>query len=253
MLRHKTTSLICLIAIVLLTIASLNSLVSPWSILIVGVFWLGLTSLGVFDIRLSYFIPVFYRKKTDDNTIALTFDDGPTSFTPAILDLLDRYDAKATFFCIGQQMEQYPEIVSRIHQEGHLIGNHTYSHSNFFGFFGSSKVKTEIHKTDLLIRKNTQKENQYFRPPFGITNPHIAKALKQTGHLVIGWNIRSLDTVIGDKNKILDRITKKLKPGSIVLLHDTSEKTVAVLEQLLHVLEKKNYTLVTIEKLLKDE
>lgn len=253
MFRHKTISLFCLVAAIVLIVAAYCSIV-PWrSLFIVIIVWLGLTGWGVSDIRLGYFTSVIFKVKTDNNTIAITFDDGPTPFTGKILDLLGRYDAKATFFCIGRQINSYPEIFNRIHREGHMIANHTYSHSNFFGFFSSAKVKGEIQATDMLIRRLTGKENKYFRPPFGITNPHIAKAVNDTGHKVVGWNIRSLDTIIDDENKILKRITKKLKPGSIVLLHDTSDKTVNALEELLYILKKKNYRMVTVEKFITDE
>lgn len=221
--------------------------------LFTGIIWLGLTTWGAFDIRLGYFVTTINSKKTKNNKIAITFDDGPTEFTPKFLDLLAKYDAKATFFCIGKQIEKHPEILERIYKAGHQIGNHSYSHSNSFGFFSSEKVKEEIQKADTLIEQITTKENQYFRPPFGVTNPHIAKAVKQTKHKVIGWNIRSLDTVIDDEKKILNRITKKIKSGSIILLHDTSDQSLRVLEHLLLTLQQKNFQPVTIEKLLEDE
>lgn len=247
MFPHKTISLLCIILIIG-TIISGNY---GW-LLLIGFVWLALTIWGAFDIRLGYFIPTINSVKTKKNKIAITFDDGPTEFTPEFLDLLTKYDAKATFFCIGKQIEKHPEIINRIHTEGHQIGNHSYSHSNSFGFFSAEKVEEELRKTDLLIQEITGKKNHYFRPPFGVTNPHIAKAIKELKHQVIGWNIRSLDTVIEDENKILKRITKKLKSGSIILLHDTSDKTVNVLEQLLLTLQGENYQIVTIEKLIKD-
>ncbi len=247
MFRYKTISLLCILLIIGMIIFGYYG----W-ILVVGIVWLGLTAWGAFDIRLGYFLPVFYRKKTSKKIIAITFDDGPTEFTPKILDVLQKFDVKATFFCIGKQIEKHPDIFRRIHTEEHQIGNHSYSHSNSFGFFSAQKVKEELQKTDLLIEKITGEKNHYFRPPFGVTNPHIAKAVKAVNHQVIGWNIRSLDTVIEDKNKILQRITNKIKPGSIILLHDTSEKTLWVLEQLLLTLQRENYQIVTIEKLIKD-
>lgn len=246
-MKHKTISALCIVLVVLLILFGFYKLS-----LLVGVFWLGLTTWGAFDIRLGYFLPVFYRKKTNKKIIAITFDDGPTEFTPKVLDILEKHNAKATFFCIGKQIEKHPDICIRIHSEGHQIGNHSYSHSNSFGFFSAEKIKTELQKTDSLIEKITGKKNHYFRPPFGVTNPHIARAVKALNHKVIGWNIRSLDTVIEDKNKILNRITHKIQPGSIILLHDTSEKTLWVLEQLLLTLQRENYKTITIEKLLKD-
>lgn len=248
MFQHKTISIFCLLIVI-----ALIAFGHYWGLLIVAIVWIGLTSWGAFDIRLGYFVPTINFKKTSNNKIAITFDDGPTEFTPEFLDLLTKYDAKATFFCIGKQIEKHPDIFRRIHAEGHQIGNHSYSHSNSFGFFSSEKIKKELQKTDLLIQEITGEKNHYFRPPFGVTNPHIAKAIKELKHQVIGWNIRSLDTVIEDENKILKRITKKLKSGSIILLHDTSDKTVNVLEQLLLTLQRENYQIVTIGKLLEND
>ena len=248
MFQHKIISIFFLLLVIALIVFGYY-----WILVFVLIIWLGLISWGAFDIRLGYFIPTINSVKTKNNKIAITFDDGPTEFTPEFLDLLSKYDAKATFFCIGKQIEKHPEILDRIYKEGHQIGNHSYSHHKSFGFFSSKKVKKEIQKTDTLIEQITTKKNQYFRPPFGVTNPHIAKAIKQTKHKVIGWNIRSLDTVIEDENKILERITKKLQSGSIILLHDTSDKSLRVLEQLLLTLQQKNFQSVTVEKLVEND
>lgn len=248
MFRHKIISALCIVLVVILILLGYYRL-----LFVVGILWLGFTVWGVFDIRLGYFVPVIYKKKTDSRKIAITFDDGPTEFTPKALNLLAKYNAKATFFCIGKQIKKYPDICRRVHSEKHQLGNHSYSHSNSFGFFSAEKVKEELQKTDLLIQEITGEKNHYFRPPFGVTNPHIAKAVKESGHQVIGWNIRSLDTVIEDENKILERINKKIKSGSIILLHDTSDKTIRVLEQLLVTLRRENYQTVTIGKLVEDE
>ncbi|MNE35774.1 Peptidoglycan-N-acetylglucosamine deacetylase [compost metagenome] len=156
----------------------------------------------------------------------------------------------ATFFCIGSQIEKYPDIFKRIIAENHIVGNHSYSHSNKIGLFSKAEMIFEIERTDEIIQKYSNKKSNYYRPPFGVTNPNIAKALKFTKHKVIGWNIRSLDTKIQSEEKILKRIKKRLSPGSIILLHDTSEKTVRVLEQLLVILSENQYEAVTVETLL---
>lgn len=183
--------------------------------------------------------------------IAITFDDGPNPYTERVLDILKANNIHATFFCIGSQIEKYPEIFKRIIAENHIVGNHSYSHSNKIGLFSKAEMISEIKRTDEIIFSHSGKKSNYYRPPFGVTNPNIAKALKVTKHRVIGWNIRSLDTKIQSEGKILKRIKKRLSPGSIVLLHDTSEKTVRVLEQLLVILSENQYEAVTVETLLK--
>ncbi len=202
---------------------------------------------GSFDIGLGYFVNSITHKRTKIKEIALTFDDGPTEFTPKFLDILKENHIKATFFCIGKQIEKYPDTFKRIISEGHTIGNHTYSHSNQTGFLSSAKMVEEIKKCDEVMLKTGNLRTDLYRPPFGVTNPNIAKAIKQTGKKSIGWNVRSLDTITEDENRIYRKVTKGLKPGSIILLHDTSEKTYHVLVNLLVFLEREKYSTFTIE------
>jgi peptidoglycan/xylan/chitin deacetylase (PgdA/CDA1 family) len=202
---------------------------------------------GSFDIGLGYFVNSITHKRTKIKEVALTFDDGPTEFTPKFLDILQENNIKATFFCIGKQIEKHPEIFQRIIAEGHTIGNHTYSHCNQTGFLSASKMVEEIEKCDEVMLKTGNLKTRLYRPPFGVTNPNIAKAIKQTGKKSIGWNVRSLDTITEDENRIYRKVTKGLKPGSIILLHDTSEKTYHVLVNLLVFLEREKYSTFTIE------
>ena len=210
----------------------------------------GILIWGIFDIKISYFLKSFNENKNiTEKKIAITFDDGPTEFTPKFLELLKKNETKATFFCIGIQIEKYPEIFRKIIEDGHEIGNHTYSHSNKTGFFSTQKMSSEITKNDETILKSGNIKTELYRPPFGITNPNIAKAIKKTGKKTIGWNIRSFDTIIENPEKITHQILPKIKPGSIILLHDTSEKTRIVLEDLLLFLNRENYNAVTISRL----
>lgn len=202
---------------------------------------------GAFDIELNYFVKSITHKRTRKKEIALTFDDGPTEFTPLFLDILKKHNIKATFFCIGTQIEKYPETFKRIINEGHCVGNHTFSHSNKTGFLSSREMLHEIEKCDETIFKVGNITTQLYRPPFGVTNPNIFKAIKKSQKKCIGWNVRSLDTVIESEAKIYSKITKKVKKGSIILLHDTSEKTYHVLEELLLFLEREKYSTFTID------
>jgi len=205
---------------------------------------------GAFDIGLNYFVNSIIRKRTRVKEVALTFDDGPTEFTPKFLDLLKERNIKATFFCIGKQIEKYPETFQRIIAEGHTVGNHTFSHADNTGFLSTSKMIEEIEKCDGVMLKTGNLKTNLYRPPFGVTNPNIARAIKRTGKKSIGWNVRSLDTITQDEKKIYQKVTKGLKKGSIVLLHDTSEKTYNVLADLLVFLEDNKYSTFTIDNIL---
>lgn len=212
--------------------------------------WISLVAIGSFTVRCNYHINAISSFKTPTNQVAITFDDGPSEFTDGVLDVLKKYDAKASFFCIGKHLEKFPDQAKRIVSEGHALGNHTYSHSKI-GFTKKEVMVDEITQTDDLIEAYTERKSTLFRPPFGVTNPMIRRALLQTKHHVIGWNIRSLDTAIHDEKKVLNRITRQLKPGSIILLHDTAQQTSGILEQLLLYLREHNFTCVSIEEILK--
>lgn len=212
--------------------------------LALGLLFVGVLSWGVFDIRLGYFVPTLWHlKNKQKRQVVLTFDDGPTELTPLFLDLLNRYEVKAIFFCIGRQIAQYPQIVQRIKDEGHLIGNHTYSHIPQNCFASTAVMTQEIQQTDALLAQ-LGIVTPYFRPPYGVTNPHIAKAAKRMGKIVVGWDIRSLDTVIKDETRLWSRVVSKLNQGNIILMHDTSERTLHVLEQLLKYLKANDYQVV---------
>jgi peptidoglycan/xylan/chitin deacetylase (PgdA/CDA1 family) len=222
---------------------------SIWAFVIL-LFWLGFLVWGTSTIQSGFFVKAYCGGPGSSNKIAITFDDGPHPMTLPVLELLKKHQVKATFFCIGKQIEKHPEIFQKTIENGHTVGNHSYSHSNYFGFFSSKKVKNELDKTDALIKKYTGKKPELFRPPFGLTNLHIKKALDRTKHHTIGWNIRSFDTAIQSEEKILNRIKKRLQPGCIILLHDTSQKSVNVLEQLLIYINNENYEMVSVDQLL---
>lgn len=251
MLKHKNTLLFCVAVLVILSFTSFFFEVKWWNFLLLFLFWLVMTVWGSSDIRLGYFVKTYCNNpKEKERKIALSFDDGPHPMTEKVLDVLQKYHVKATFFCIGTQIEKHPEIFKRILAEGHIVGNHSYSHSNKFGVFSTQKVTEEIQRTNDIIHAVSGKKVVYFRPPFGVTNPNIARAVAHTGHHVIGWDNRSLDTVTDDESKILKRVKNKVTPGGIILLHDTSQKTVNVLEQLLLFLQSEKYDVVPIDKLL---
>ena len=248
MLKHQLVRILIGIAGIVLVIYSYNQ--GHWKYLaLLTAVWLLLMAWGSADIRLGYFTKTHCSNKNEkDLKVALTFDDGPTEFTPLALDLLKKNNIQGTFFCIGKQIEKHPDIFNRILAEGHLIGNHSYTHSNKFGFLKANQVIEEIKKTDQLIFEATGGKSLFFRPPFGITNPNIHRAIQKTEHNIIGWSIRSLDTATENEQKILKRIERKLHPGGIILLHDTTQKSINVLEKLLKSLSEKKYTVIPVDR-----
>ena len=181
----------------------------------------------------------------------LTFDDGPNNeHTPEVLNLLKEYNATATFFIIGKNIEGNESIVKSIDAAGHTLGNHSFSHSFFIDFKSKKAFVDEVNSTSKLVDSIIGKKMKLFRPPYGVTTPNLARAAKELNLQVIGWNVRSLDTTNDSQEVILNRIKQKLKPGSIVLLHDTSSKSVNVLRHLLQHCAASGIKIVNVENAL---
>jgi len=185
--------------------------------------------------------------------VALTFDDGPDpAGTPAILDILAKYEAKATFFLKGKEVERNPELVKRIFREGHLCGNHSYSHGNFWAFLPPRKMAAEIEMTNRLIGSLTGTTPAFFRPPYGVINPMVHWALKRMPMKVVLWNRRSYDTIRRDPDRIMQKILPRLSAGDILVFHDTSPATRELLGSLLEEIRRKKLRPLRLDEMLTD-
>jgi len=194
------------------------------------------------------YIKALCRSKRKDKVVALTFDDGPDKQTEKILDLLKEYNVKACFFCIGSKVEENKNLLKRIKDEGHLIGNHSFSHLFSFPLHSVKWLKQDLQACEQQIEEVTQEKVRLFRPPFGVTNPLIAKAVKSFNYITIGWSIRSLDTC-KSVEKAFARIKQKLKPGAVILLHDPLPASDILLRELLDYLNKNEYKIERVDKL----
>jgi peptidoglycan/xylan/chitin deacetylase (PgdA/CDA1 family) len=198
----------------------------------IALLFLSLLSIGVVNLRFQYFMKAITKVQT--NEVLLTFDDGPDlKLTPLILDTLKEHGVKAVFFLIGKKAKESPDVVRRIVTEGHLIGNHTYSHFPFFSLCNASLVGKEIDLTNEVIKSIAGESTALFRPPIGYSNPIIAKAILKRELKVVGWNKRSFDTVLTSRRYLKARMLMITKPGSILLLHDNLEQTQQVLHNYL--------------------
>jgi len=209
----------------------------------------GVIALGSYRFQWNFFMPAIHHGKK--GSLCITFDDGPhPEHTQAILDILAKYKAPATFFMIGKNVDAHPAIVKQVQQQGHEIGNHSYHHSNMHGFLSTKGVVSEIEKCSEAIMHITEEAVEYYRPPFGVTNPNIADAVKQTGMPAIGWDIRSLDTTATDADKLLARITNAIPTGTILLLHDTQPITVQILPAILDFCAKNNIEIIPLNSVV---
>jgi peptidoglycan/xylan/chitin deacetylase (PgdA/CDA1 family) len=155
------------------------------------------------------------------NEIALTFDDGPDpDVTPKVLDILDSHHAKASFFVIGDKAAAHPGLIREMVRRGHSIENHSCGHSNFYGFLAWTALRKDIGAAQDIIAGITGRPPVFFRSPMGIRNPLLDPVIAQLGLRYITWTRRGFDTVAGDPAVVLDRLTRKLSAGDILLLHD---------------------------------
>lgn len=193
------------------------------------------------------------RFPTDKKEILLTFDDGIDSIqTPKVLEVLRNHKIKACFFVIGNKIVVNESILQAMIQDGHMIGTHTYSHA----IKGTFQCTQNIEKDILLSVQKIESivgKIQWFRPPFGVMNPPISKALKRLNLKSIGWSIRSFDTRLEPHEVVLKRIQKKLHPGAIVLLHDVLPSSDILLEKIIHMIHQNGYTIVSPDCLINTE
>ena len=203
------------------------------------------------DIRSGIYLRCICRGNRVEKAVALTFDDGPDPIhTPRILEILEKNNIKATFFLIGSKIETYPELAKRSYDEGHIIGNHTFSHSPSYPLWGSNRIYEDIRKTNDIIYKITGKSPFFFRPPFGVTNPLIRRAVNNR-FISIGWNIRSYDTLkFLKRNYISERIIRNIKNGDIVLIHDNRKGSDILLESVIEGIKKKGIEIMPLNKLI---
>ena len=181
--------------------------------------------------------------------IALTFDDGPHPYyTEQLLDGLKERGAKASFFVMGKQAEAHPEIVQRMQTEGHLIGNHTYSHLQL-GKGNRETFKSELVKTNELLFEITGEEPQYVRPPYGSWDKSFESELTM---IPVLWTIDPMDWCSSDVSGIVRKVTKKAEENSVILMHDEYKSSVTAALEIVDILQEQGYEFVTVDEILFD-
>ncbi|MFC4076405.1 polysaccharide deacetylase family protein [Salinithrix halophila] len=186
-------------------------------------------------------------------TAALTFDDGPDArYTGEVLDLLREEGVKATFFVVGQEVRQHPDVLRRIDREGHKIGNHTWSHP-FLPKLTDTKVQEELDKTDREVARLTGRRMTLMRPPYGAYQG-VEKAILSRSYRIINWSVDSLDWRKGRGATVIEQhVTNAVRPGAIILHHSGGgdrSATVKAVKKEIRYLKKKGYRLVTVDEML---
>ena len=193
------------------------------------------------------------QSKSDEvrPVVALTFDDGPNaSSTPILLDGLKERKVRATFFLIGENVEkgENEKIVKRMYEEGHLIGNHTYTHCNL-SKLETGEAKKELEQTDTVIEKITGKQPAFARAPYGELPVDSEQDLSR---MYIGWTVDPLDWMTEDAGAVVKIVVEEINPGDIILLHDCYPSSVQAAIRIVDLLQGKGYEFVTVDHLIMD-
>ena len=195
------------------------------------------------------------RVETSDSVVALTFDDGPTpGFTQEVLEILERAGTPATFFVVGSNVERWPLDARAMVEAGHELGNHSYSHRRLV-LKSPSFIRSEVLRTDSLIRAAGYSGEIRFRPPYGKKLVALPWVLSRLGTQTVLWDIEpeSFGAVAADPVRIREHVLERVSPGSIILLHPFFENrrpTLSALPELIEELQDRGYRFVTVSDLL---
>jgi peptidoglycan/xylan/chitin deacetylase (PgdA/CDA1 family) len=251
MSRFHTLSIL----VVLIALGAGLSLASPIRWFVLGLLltaYVVIFILGVSVLKLNFFVKATCRGDSTEKRVALTFDDGPDPVaTQDLLEVLRHHQIKAAFFPIGTKTRDYPEIIKRIDQEGHILGNHTFRHTWWTNFLISGGLDREMRMAQEAIEAAVGKVPAYFRPPMGLTNPHLRRALRKNRLSVVGWDVRPFDTTASNE-KVIKKVLKKIRNGSIIALHDTGRAPtdlVRLADELVIQIKERNYAFSDLEEL----
>lgn len=185
--------------------------------------------------------------------VALTFDDGPhPRYTPEILDILKEYGVSATFFAVGSNAENYPQLIARIREEGHELGNHTHNHFHV-AKLSREQLCGDIESAQQVLERLGGSKIRFFRPPEGVCTEDVKSYCEQKGMTIVLWSVDTRDWAHTPVWEICENVKSNVKDGSIILMHDFIGKnspTPAALRHILPMLQELDYEFVTVSELL---
>ena len=220
---------------------------------------LAAVGFGVVHPRASLFGPTVWRGPTARRAVALTFDDGPDpQYTPQIAAVLDAYQVRATFFCIGQLLESCRPLAKSLLQAGHELENHTYSHNTGMDLFSATRLTKDLKRCQDLVGELAGALPRYFRPAVGIRNPPVHAAARALGLTVVTWTHTARDGLFALSPRRARALSERAEPGSILALHDGQrlrnpslrEHTIRQLPLVLAVLKERGFSILTLTELM---
>lgn len=184
-----------------------------------------IVQLGVYFPNLGVFQRALVRLPPGRAEVALTFDDGPHPVhTRAVLDVLDAFGAKATFFVLGVKAERHRDVVREIASRGHAIGVHGFTHDALLMMRSERRIRADLERTMALVEEETGERPRYLRPPLGFTSPRIAAVCGVLGLELVGYSARAYDGLETSFDRLVLRVAPKIKDGVVVLMHDSAEE-----------------------------
>lgn len=251
MFNFRTTTVLFFLLLATMNFVNISGTEVPGTCyLYLVLLYIGISVAMSFRVCSGFHMKAHCHGSRTEKKIALTFDDGPERRpTAAVLDILREERVPAAFFCIGHKLNGSEELVRRIHDEGHLVGSHSFSHSDWFDFFMPGQMVREMEQTNILFEGILQKKPRYFRPPYGVINPMVRKAVLRCRLTVIGFSNRAYDTS-ARPGRVIERLKKNLRPGDIIVLHDTLKTTPEVLKAFIPYAREKGYEFIRLDHLL---
>lgn len=251
MLRHKYVRIL-FVAVALITLWAGLQYHLPWYVYVLVVLpFISIAAFGSYYIRANYYVSSFNAAARSLKSVAITFDDGPSDKgTALILDILKKEKVPALFFVIGKNVQGRQEILKRADDEGHIIGNHSFSHNYWFSLKSGKDMLADLQLCDKEVVEVLGKKMRLFRPPYGVTNPMVRYAVEKGKYTSVGWSLRSFDTNATDGKALLHSILNKLQGGDVILLHDWGQFTAAILPELIHKIREKGYEIQRADRLL---
>jgi peptidoglycan-N-acetylglucosamine deacetylase len=194
------------------------------------------------------------RIRTSQKVVALTFDDGPDpAATPALLALLAARGIRATFFCVGRRVAQYPDLARRMVTEGHSIENHSHAHHHWTNLFSTQRLQADVVQAQRVIQSVTGRAPIYFRPPMCLTNQRVFRLVTDLGLTVVGYTARAWDRRPDPPARIATRLLRRVRPGAILLLHDgdvPAERLLPVVTNVIDSLQANDYQCRRLDELV---
>jgi peptidoglycan/xylan/chitin deacetylase (PgdA/CDA1 family) len=208
------------------------------------------------SVRSQWLGQTYWRGRTDRNAVALTFDDGPSPDTEGVLDVLAEHHLSATFFMVGREVESFPGIAQRVFAEGHEVGNHSYSHPVYL-FQRALETRDQVQRAQDVIAETIGVRPTLARPPFGVRTPAYFGATRALGLRTVQWDVAGFDWKRRSPSQIADNVLRKVRPGSIILLHDGDsagkqdrKNTVAALPLIIKGLKHRDLQIAPLSQLL---